>query len=105
MIKEIMDSNFEDEVMTGSEAVVVDFWAPWCGPCKMLGPILEELENDYNGKVKFVKINVDNNPVVSQKFRVSSIPTVMVFKNGSTVDTMVGFRPKAAIKDLIEKHI
>ncbi|MFL0247558.1 thioredoxin [Candidatus Clostridium stratigraminis] len=105
MIKEIMDNNFEDEVMKGNEAVVVDFWAPWCGPCKMLGPVLEELEKDYNGKVKFVKVNVDNNPVVSQKYRVSSIPTVMVFKNGSTVDTMVGFRPKIAVKDLIEKHI
>lgn len=105
MIKEVMDNNFEDEVMKGNEAVVVDFWAPWCGPCKMLGPVLEELEKDYSGKVKFVKVNVDNNPVVSQKFRVSSIPTVMVFKNGSTVDTMVGFRPKPAVKDLIERHI
>lgn len=105
MIKEIMDSNFEAEVVSSDEAVLVDFWAPWCGPCKMLGPVLEDLEKDYNGKVKFVKINVDNNPVVSQKFRVSSIPTVMVFKNGSTVDTMVGFRPKAAVKELLDKHI
>jgi thioredoxin 1 len=105
MIKEIMDNNFEDEVSSSDEAVLVDFWAPWCGPCKMLGPVLEDLEKDYNGKVKFVKINVDNNPVVSQKFRVSSIPTVMVFKNGSTVDTMVGFRPKAAVKELLDKHI
>lgn len=105
MIKEIMDNNFEEEVVSSNEAVLVDFWAPWCGPCKMLGPVLEDLDKDYNGKVKFVKINVDNNPVVSQKFRVSSIPTVMVFKNGSTVDTMVGFRPKAAVKELIDKHI
>ena len=98
-------SNFQKEVLDSKIPVLVDFWAPWCGPCKMLGPVLEELEKDYNGKAKFVKVNVDNNPVVSQQFRVSSIPTVLIFKNGSTVDKMVGFRPKSAVKDLIEKHI
>lgn len=104
-MKDIMDSNFEEEVLGNEETVVVDFWAPWCGPCKMLGPVLEELDKDYSGKVKFVKVNVDNNPVLSQKFRVASIPTVMVFKNGSTADTMVGFRPKAAIKEIIDRNI
>lgn len=104
MMKEVMDSNFNEEISV-SDVVVVDFWAPWCGPCKMLGPIIEELSNEYNDKVKFLKLNVDNNPVVSQQYRVSSIPTVMVFKGGSTVDTMVGFRPKAALKELIDKHI
>lgn len=105
MIKEVMDSTFEQEVLGGNETVVVDFWAPWCGPCKMLGPVLEELDKDYSGKVKFVKVNVDNNPVLSQKFRVASIPTVMVFKNGNTADTLIGFRPKAAVKDVIDRHI
>jgi thioredoxin 1 len=105
MIKDVMDNNFQEEISLGNTPVVVDFWAPWCGPCKMLGPVLEELEKDYEGKVKFLKLNVDNNPVVSQKFRVSSIPTVMIFKNGETVDTMVGFRPKTAIKELVDKHL
>lgn len=105
MIKEIMDNNFTDEVIASKEAVVVDFWAPWCGPCKMLGPVLEELSGEYEGKVKFFKINVDENPEVSQKYRISSIPTVMVFKNGETAETMVGFRPKQAINELIKKNI
>jgi len=104
-MKEVMDNNFNEEISVNDVPVVVDFWAPWCGPCKMLGPVIEELSNEYNGKVKFLKLNVDNNPVVSQQFRVSSIPTVMIFKGGSTVDTMVGFRPKAALKELIDKHI
>jgi thioredoxin 1 len=105
MIKEVMDNNFKEEVSSNNAPVVVDFWAPWCGPCKMLGPVLEELHNEYGEKVKFIKVNVDNNPVVSQQFRVSSIPTVIVFKNGEAVDTMVGFRPKAAVKDLVDKHL
>ncbi|MBL4936088.1 thioredoxin [Clostridium sp. YIM B02515] len=105
MIKEVMDNNFNEEISEGDAPVVVDFWAPWCGPCKMLGPVIEELSSEYDNKVKFLKVNVDNNPVVSQMYRVSSIPTVMVFKNGSTADTMVGFRPKNALKELIDKHI
>lgn len=105
MIKDVMDNNFNEEVAVDNTAVVVDFWAPWCGPCKMISPVLEELEKEYNGKVKFVKVNVDNNPVISQKYRITSIPTVMVFKNGTTADTMVGFRPKNAIKELIERHV
>ncbi len=105
MIKEVMDNNFNEEVAVNNSTVVVDFWAPWCGPCKMLGPVLEELDREYEGKVKFIKVNVDNNPVVSQRFRVTSIPTVMVFKNGETVDTMVGFRPKASVKELVDRHL
>lgn len=105
MINEVNDINFNEEISSGNVPVVVDFWAPWCGPCKMLTPVIEELEREYSSKVKFLKVNVDNNPKISERYRISSIPTVMVFKNGETVDTMVGFRPKAFIKDLIDKHI
>lgn len=105
MIKEVMDNNFNEEINAGNMPVVVDFWAPWCGPCKMLGPVLEELEREYEGRIKFIKVNVDNNPIVSQKFRIASIPTVMIFKNGEVKDQIIGFRPKDAMKEFIEKHI
>ena len=104
MIKEIMDSSFLEEVEKQEGVVVVDFWAAWCGPCKMLAPVVEELSNEIPG-VKFGKVNVDNNPQISQNFRIASIPTIMVFKNGNVIDTMVGFRPKAELENMIKKHI
>lgn len=105
MIKEIKDENFSSTVESSSAPVVVDFWASWCGPCKMLAPVIDEIASELEGKAQFFKLNVDDNPVTSTQHRISSIPTVMVFKGGNIVETIVGFRPKEAIKGLIEKHI
>lgn len=105
MVKEIGGSNFIQEVINSEQAAVVDFWAPWCGPCRMLGPVMDEIAEDMNGKAKFFKINVDENTAIAQKYAISSIPCVMVFKNGEVVDTMVGFRPKQDIQSIIAKHL
>lgn len=104
-MKEINDSVFNNEINESKVPVVVDFWAPWCGPCKMLGPVIEEISKEFAGKAEFVKLNVDENPVTSATYKISSIPTVLVFKDGKVVEQMVGFRPKAAIVELVNKHI
>jgi thioredoxin 1 len=105
MINEIKDTNFDETIKNSSEPVVVDFWASWCGPCKMLAPIIDEISGELGDKAKFFKLNVDENPVVSTQYKIASIPTVMILKNGEVVDTLVGFRPKDAIKSVIEKHV
>jgi thioredoxin 1 len=104
MVIEVRDNNFE-EVLKSDIPTVVDFWAVWCGPCKMLAPVIDEVSEELAGKAKFVKVNVDENPVIASQFRIASIPTVMIFKDGKSVDTLVGFRPKDAIKVAIEKHL
>lgn len=103
MVKEINDASFEEAIKNGT--VVVDFWAEWCGPCKMLGPVIEEISEETGEKAKFLKLNVDHNPVVSNSYRIASIPTVIVFKDGKVSETLVGFRPKAAFKDVLAKYI
>lgn len=103
MVKDINDSNFQEEVKNGT--VVVDFWAAWCGPCKMLGPVISDLSEELNDKAKFVKVNVDENPVTASQYKIASIPTVLVFKEGNIAETLVGFRPKAALKEVLQKHI
>ena len=105
MIKEVTDGNFNEEVIKVDQVVVVDFWASWCGPCKMLTPIMEELSEEMSKNAIFAKVNVDENPVLSQKYKVVSIPTVLIFKNGEAIDTMVGFRPKQDIKNTITKNL
>ncbi len=104
-MEKINDMVFDEEVIANDMPVVVDFWAPWCGPCKMVGPVMEELDEKYSGKIKFVKVNVDENPITSQKFRISSIPTIMVFKNGKAVENMVGFRPKSDFEQVLNRYI
>jgi thioredoxin 1 len=105
MITAIDQNNFNKEVLESDIPVVVDFWATWCGPCKMLSPVIEEVSNDLGTKAKFVKVNVDENPVLSSQYGIASIPTVMVFKNANVAETLVGFRPKQAIAAAIQKHI
>ena len=89
------DSTFEQDVLQSDVPVLVDFWAPWCGPCRMVAPVVEELSEDYDGKVKFVKLNTDENPQVSGKYGIRSIPTLLIFKKGEPVGQVVGFRPKS----------
>ncbi|MBW8282589.1 MAG: thioredoxin [Rhizobium sp.] len=95
------NSNFQAEVLESAEPVVVDFWAEWCGPCKMIGPSLEEISNELAGKVKIVKVNIDENPEIAAKFGVRSIPTLAMFKGGEVADIKVGAAPKTALSSWI----
>ena len=96
------DQTFQEE--TGSGVVLVDFWAPWCGPCKMIAPVLEELDGEMGDSVKIVKVDVDENQGSASKFGVMSIPTLLVLKDGEVVDKVVGFQPKEALSELLAKH-
>ncbi|MCZ0704581.1 thioredoxin 1 [Natronobacillus azotifigens] len=96
------DETFATE--TGSGLVLADFWAPWCGPCKMIGPVLEELDSEMGDKVKIVKLNVDDNQATAGQFGVMSIPTLLLFKDGEVIDTVVGFQPKEALEARINQH-
>ena len=104
---EISETTFQKDVIDYSHTkpVLVDFWAPWCGPCKMLGPALEQVESEMNGRFRLVKINTDQNPGISQAFQISSIPTVILFAGGQPVDQFAGALPPAEIKKFLEKHI
>ena len=100
--RDISDSNFEQEVLKATKPVLVDFWAPWCGPCRMVAPIVEELAEEYDGKVDFVKLNTDENPDTSVKYGIRSIPTLLVFKDGESVGQIIGFRPKSDLKKSLD---
>jgi thioredoxin 1 len=101
---EITDANFTD-IMNTQQPVLVDFWADWCGPCRMIGPIVEELASDYDGKVVIGKVDVDANPEVSAKFGIRSIPTLLVFKNGEIVDRQIGAVPKAVLSQKLDAQL
>jgi len=104
-VKEITEDSFQSEVLSGSTPVLVDFWAPWCGPCKRIAPIVEELAAEYGGKVKFVKVDVDGNPGIAANFGIQSIPTLMLFKGGQAVDRIIGAVMKEKIKETIDKQL
>ncbi len=104
-VVEFTDANFQSEVMDSSAPVLVDFWAPWCGPCKMIAPTIEELANQYGGKVKIGKLNTDENPNVASEHNISAIPTVMLFKGGQMVDKVMGVVPKDKFVKWIDAHM
>lgn len=104
-MKEITDATFKEEVFESDIPVVVDFWATWCGPCKMVAPVMDELDKQYEGKIKFTKLNVDDNPSTSMQFGIASIPTIMVVKDGKVVQKVVGFRPKADFESVLKNYI
>jgi thioredoxin 1 len=101
MALEFTDANFATEVLKAEKPVLVDFWAPWCGPCKMIGPIVEKLANELGGAVKIGKLNVDDNPNTAQEYGVMSIPTLLLFKGGKVVGTQMGFVPEPRLREFI----
>ncbi|HVX14702.1 MAG TPA: thioredoxin [Pirellulales bacterium] len=101
-VAEFTDSNFQADVLDSNQPVLVDFWAPWCGPCRMIAPLVEELASEYAGSVKVGKINIDDSPQMAQKFSVNSIPTLMVFKGGQPVETFVGVQPKNRLQRALD---
>ncbi len=100
-VKEVSDSTFEQEVLNSDIPVLVDFWAPWCGPCKAIGPVVEELSKEYEGRLKFLKCNVDDNPATPSSFGIRAIPTLILFKDGKNVEQIVGMVQKAKLEDAI----
>ncbi|MCC6548847.1 MAG: thioredoxin [Ignavibacteriaceae bacterium] len=102
---EATDANFESEILNADLPVLVDFWAVWCGPCKMIAPVVEEIAGEYSGKLKVAKVDVDENPVSGQKYGVRSIPTLLLFKNGRVVETIIGAMPKPKLLDRIKPHL
>ena len=103
-VLEFTDGNFSDEVLNASEPVLVDFWAPWCGPCRQLTPVIEQLSAENAGSAKVGKMNIDEHAQAAQQYGVSSIPTVMLFKGGEVVERFVGVQPKARIQEALDSH-
>lgn len=104
-VVEVSDSSFESEVIKSSTPVLVDFWAPWCGPCRSIAPVIEELAGDYEGRLKIVKVNVDNNKEAAMRYNVRGIPNLILFKNGELVEQIVGFVTKPTLVSAIQKIV
>jgi len=104
MAKNVTDKDFNDKVLNVKGLVLVDFWAEWCGPCRMLAPIIEEVANEIKDKVNVYKLNVDDNPETTQKYQIINIPTVKIFKNGNIIENIVGVQPKTVYLEAIEKY-
>lgn len=104
-VLEFDDNNFQTEVLGSSEPVLVDFWAPWCGPCKMLAPTIDELAGDYSGKVRIGKVNTDNSRQVAIDHQISAIPTLILFKDGEVVERVSGLQPKQQLAALLDRHL
>ena len=102
-VSELSDDNFEAEVLQSSKPVLVDFWAPWCGPCRMIAPVVDELATENADSIKIGKVNVDDNPKTATGYQVSSIPTLMLFNNGDVVERFVGMQPKSRLQEAIDQ--
>lgn len=101
----VTDDNFESEVIKSNIPVLVDFWAEWCGPCRIIGPTIESLADDYQGTIKVAKLNVDDNPQAARRFGVQSIPTLIFFKDGEARQSLIGVMPKGQLAEVIDRHI
>jgi thioredoxin 1 len=104
-LPDVSQATFQRDVLSSDQPVLVDFWAPWCGPCKMLAPVVEKVAAAHDGRVKFVKLNTDENPSLSGEYQVQGIPCLILFKGGKPVDRIVGFVPEKQISSMLQKHL
>nr|AYR06505.1 thioredoxin [Rhodogorgon sp.] len=105
IVPEVKDSSFQEEVLESSKLVLVDFWAPWCGPCRMVASVIDEIAYEYSASIKVVKINTDENPSTATQYGIRSIPTLMIFNEGQRVDTVIGAVPKSTLEAKIQEHL
>ncbi|MGE5630360.1 MAG: thioredoxin [Caulobacteraceae bacterium] len=104
-VQTVNQQNFDNEVLKSDKPVLVDFWAAWCGPCRMVSPVIDQIAEEFEGKVKIAKVNVDENPELAGKYDIMSIPSVFLFNNGRKVDGIIGARPKQVFEDMVKRHI
>nr|QCI07695.1 Thioredoxin [Nitophyllum punctatum] len=105
LVSLVTDSSFYQEVIQSNCPVLVDFWAPWCGPCRMIGPVIDQIADEYHNKLKVMKLNTDENPTIASEYGIRSIPTVMIFIEGQKVDTVIGSVPKSTLKTTLDKYL